>query len=70
MVVPKGKQSTGIDVWYETPLPSGKNVVPLTGGAHSFVKVTGVADAVIVALCPKQISLSDTLEVKVGVVET
>ena len=34
-VVVELKQSTTTEVWYDTPSPSGKNVVPLTGGAHS-----------------------------------
>ena len=31
------KQSTTIQVWYEVPLPSGKNVTLLSGTVHSLI---------------------------------
>ena len=70
-VLPNAKQSTGTCVWYDTPVPSGKKVVPLTGGAHTLLKVVGVTTPVIEVDCPKQISSSAAaVPVKLGSVET
>ena len=56
MVLPNGKQSTGTNEMYEFPAPSGKKVVPLTGGAQTLVNGTGETTPVIVVDCAKQIS--------------
>ena len=39
-------------VEYEAPSPSGRNVVLLSGGVHSYVNVSGVTTGVIVITSP------------------
>ena len=64
------KQFTVIAVLYETPDPSGKNVVPLTGGVQFWINGVIVTPAVKFDVWPGQIVVGDAVEVNIGVVET
>ena len=57
-------------VVYETPDPSGRKVVPDTGGVQFIAKGVAVGVEVMVEDCPKQIGFGLALLLKVGVVET
>ena len=41
-----------MQVWYTAPEPSGKKVVPLTGGVQSLINSTGFTTPVIVVVSP------------------
>ena len=58
-------------VSYATPLPSGRKVVPLSGGAQSLIYSMGVATAFMVTSSPKQIDgLAEAEPVKSNPVST
>jgi len=56
-------------VEYETPVPSGKKVVPLTGGVHGVEKGVIVTLAVRLDDWPIQMGLGAALRLIVGVVD-